>query len=224
MVRISAGWRPQSNLQLDVGGGRARSQTCSSRLKGRGPRSLMTTQGAIVFPVVTRGRMDSSFASSRLEGVRPSNCPSGCRSSQGAPAKGPGRFWMADGGDSRSDGATLASEKRACNCTAAGRPEPGPRSARGGTVHGGCGRPEPAVRANRAAVGEGSAVQTSGRRAPAKEGPRLPRHPQRRRRVRWTLPMVRRALQQVLLRRVGVCPLCRRPVDERSLPQGTSRG
>ena len=43
-----------------------------------------------------------------------------------------------------------------------------------------------------------------------------------RRRVRWTLPMVRSAMQQVLLRRIGTCPLCRRSVDAHAPPQGAS--
>ena len=44
-----------------------------------------------------------------------------------------------------------------------------------------------------------------------------------RSRMRWTLPEVRRQLQQVLLRRVGFCPLCRRVVDESCLPRGPSK-
>jgi hypothetical protein len=45
----------------------------------------------------------------------------------------------------------------------------------------------------------------------------------RRRGVKWTLPMVRRHLQQILLLRIGSCPLCNRPVDRRSAPQAESR-
>ena len=42
-------------------------------------------------------------------------------------------------------------------------------------------------------------------------------------RTRWTLPDVRRQLQQVLLRRVGACPLCRRLFDPSAPPRGPSR-
>jgi len=44
-----------------------------------------------------------------------------------------------------------------------------------------------------------------------------------RRAKRWTLPMVRRHLQLVLLRRIGWCPLCRKSVDAATRPRGPSR-
>jgi len=40
---------------------------------------------------------------------------------------------------------------------------------------------------------------------------------------RLTLPMVRRYLQLVLLRRIGWCPLCRQRVDIATRPRGPSR-
>jgi hypothetical protein len=40
---------------------------------------------------------------------------------------------------------------------------------------------------------------------------------------RWTLPMVRKQLQLVLLRRIGMCPLCRQRVDASTRPRGPSR-
>jgi hypothetical protein len=43
------------------------------------------------------------------------------------------------------------------------------------------------------------------------------------RKTPWTLPEVRRQLQQVLLRRLGTCPLCRRSVDAANPPRGPSR-
>jgi SRSO17 transposase len=43
------------------------------------------------------------------------------------------------------------------------------------------------------------------------------------RRRKWTLAEVRRRLQQVLLRWVGYCPLCRRPVTGLDPPLGPSR-
>jgi hypothetical protein len=41
--------------------------------------------------------------------------------------------------------------------------------------------------------------------------------------VKWTLQEVRRHLQQILLQRIGWCPLCARPVDGRSPPRAPSR-
>lgn len=41
--------------------------------------------------------------------------------------------------------------------------------------------------------------------------------------AKWTLAEVRRHLQQVLLQRIGWCPLCARTVDDRSLPRAPSR-
>jgi len=43
------------------------------------------------------------------------------------------------------------------------------------------------------------------------------------RRRKWTLALVRRQLQQVLLRWIGYCPLCRRPVTGLDPPLGPSR-
>ncbi|HST33844.1 MAG TPA: IS701 family transposase [Solirubrobacteraceae bacterium] len=44
-----------------------------------------------------------------------------------------------------------------------------------------------------------------------------------RSRLKWTLPMVRRHLQAVLLRSLPTCPLCRRAFDPRHAPHGVSR-
>ncbi|MBZ4394231.1 transposase [Myxococcus sp. MISCRS1] len=44
-----------------------------------------------------------------------------------------------------------------------------------------------------------------------------------RRKLRWTLPQVRRQLQLLLLRRIGHCPLCLRPLRARAAPRGPSR-
>lgn len=44
-----------------------------------------------------------------------------------------------------------------------------------------------------------------------------------RRQQNWTLPQVRRHLQQILLRRIGWCPLCARPVDGRAPPRAPSK-
>ena len=44
-----------------------------------------------------------------------------------------------------------------------------------------------------------------------------------RRKVNWTLAELRRHLQQVLLQRIGWCPLCARPIDARSRPRAPSR-
>lgn len=44
-----------------------------------------------------------------------------------------------------------------------------------------------------------------------------------RRVQKWTLPMVRRQLQLVLLLRIGWCPLCRQEVDAATRPRGPSR-
>ena len=42
-------------------------------------------------------------------------------------------------------------------------------------------------------------------------------------REKWTLPVVRAVLQQVLVRRIGRCPCCRQTLDPATPPRGPSK-